>query len=217
MISESLERNRLYAVRLEKVASRLAKHGFESLVVDNREAARQFFFSRIQPGMTIGFGGSRTVVELGLVDTLRGMKDVSLLDRMREGIGKEEKGAIERACFSADVFVASANSLSETGEIVNIDKWGNRTAAIEFGPKKVYLFVGRNKLCSSLEAAISRAKNDAAVMNNIRFENKTPCVVDGKCHDCLSPERICSTLSIVMRSSPAQRICVVLVNADFGF
>jgi hypothetical protein len=217
MISEPIERSKFFAVRLEKVASRLAKHGFECVVFDNPDTARQFFFTRIQPGMTVGYGGSRTVVELGLIDTLRSMKDISLLDRMREGISKDEKSAIERACFSVDVFIASANALSDTGEVVNIDKWGNRTAAMEFGPKKVYLFVGRNKLAPSLDAAILRAKNDAAVMNNIRFSNKTPCLSDGVCHDCLSPERICSTLSVIMRSSPAQRICVVLINADLGF
>lgn len=217
MISEPIERNRLFAVRLEKAALNFRKHGFECFVVSTPEKARDFFFSRIQPGMTVGFGGSRTIVELGVLDNLRASHEITLLDRMREGISKEEKGAIERACFSSDVFLASANAAVESGVLVNIDKWGNRTAAIEFGPKKVYLFVGRNKMVANLDAGIARAHNDAASMNNMRFENKTPCVIDGKCHDCASPDRICSTLSVVMRCAPAERICVVLINADLGF
>jgi hypothetical protein len=217
MISESSERHRFFSLILEKTSSNLKKHGFESVVLETPEAARSFFFSRVQPGMTIGFGGSRTVVELSLIDSLRSMGSVTLLDRMRDGITKEEKARIERSCFSADVFLASANAVSETGLVVNIDKWGNRTAAIEFGPEKVFLFVGRNKIVPTLEDAIARSQSHAAVMNNIRFENKTPCVHDGQCHDCLSADRICGILSVIMRSSVSQRICVVLINADLGF
>ncbi len=217
MISEPIERYKYFSLRLEKTAEALRKHGFESVVVENADLAREFFFSRLRDGMSVGFGGSRTLVELQLLDTLRSMKNISLLDRTGAGISKEQKGEVERRCFSADIFIASANALCENGVVVNMDKWGNRTAAIEFGPHKVYLFVGRNKLVPNLETAIFRVQNEAAVMNCIRFGSKTPCVGDGKCHDCNSSDRICSTLSVVMRSSPAERICVVLVNSDLGF
>jgi hypothetical protein len=217
MMLEPAERTQLFTARLERTAVALRKHGFEVVIMPDAHAARDFFFSKLPAGATVGYGGSKTVSELALIEKLRERTDVRLFDRARPGLSSEEKGDIERQCFFADVFIASANAVSEQGAVVNIDKWGNRTAAIEFGPKKVYLFVGRNKLAADLDAAVLRARHSAAVMNSMRFEKKTPCVQDGRCHDCNSPDRICSTTSIIQRCSPEHRIVVVLVNQDLGF
>lgn len=206
----------LHRLRLNRAAGVFGKRGFETLVVDSAAEAVEFFLSRVDKSTVIGFGGSRTVTDLGLLEHLRG-EGYTLLDRAKEGLSPAEKSALERQAFSADVFLASANAVSEDGAIVNIDMWGNRTAAIEFGPKKVFLFVGRNKLCAELHSALSRAKNVAAVANCLRFSKNTPCTKDGKCHDCYSAERICSVTSIVERSAPPQRICLVFVNEDLGF
>jgi hypothetical protein len=216
-MTEPAERTQFYAMRLERTAAALRKHGFEAVVCANGAAAGDYFFSTIITGTSVGHGGSKTLSELFIVEKLRERSDIRFFDRARPGLSHAEKSDIERQCFFADYFIASANAVSEKGEIVNIDKWGNRTAAIEFGPKKVYLFVGRNKLASDLDSAIARARNSAAVMNSIRFEKKTPCVQDGRCHDCNSPDRICSTTSIIQRCSPEHRIVVVLINEDLGF
>jgi hypothetical protein len=205
-----------YKLKLERTAALFCKRGFEAHVFETADAARQHFFSQLQRSDKVAFGGSKTVAQLGLLEELR-QKEFLLLDRAKPGITAEEKGAVERSAFSADVYLASANAVSEQGQIVNIDMWGNRTAAIEFGPKRVFLFVGRNKLTPDLASAIERARNSAAVMNCIRFEKRTPCAVDGRCHDCSSPERICSILSIVERSAPQNRIVLMFINEDLGF
>jgi NAD-dependent dihydropyrimidine dehydrogenase PreA subunit len=115
-------------------------------------------------------------------------------------------------------FITSANALSETGELVNIDGTGNRLSASLFGPKKLYFVIGRNKLTPDLASAIHRARNVAAPINAKRLERKTPCVADGKCHDCASPERICKGLVVHMKPmTGAERTEVVLVDEDLGY
>lgn len=213
---EPMERTRIHKTKLERTATALRKRGFEAAVFDKAADARDFLFGRLTRETVIAHGGSKTLAELEILERLRA-GSYQLLDRARPGLTPEEKGEIERRAFSADVYLASANALAEEGAVVNIDMWGNRTGAIEFGPRKVYLFVGRNKLAATLTDAIGRARNSAAVMNAMRFEKRTPCVADGQCHDCSSPDRICSILSIIERSAPAERICICLINEDLGY
>ncbi|MFW5799735.1 MAG: LUD domain-containing protein, partial [Spirochaetota bacterium] len=107
--------------------------------------------------------------------------------------------------------------VSEEGAIVNIDLYGNRVSAISFGPEKVYLVIGRNKLCTDLEKAIHRARNYASPMNAIRFGKNTPCTKTGQCSDCSSEDRICGTVSIVEWCAIKSRIHLLFVNEDLGF
>jgi hypothetical protein len=107
--------------------------------------------------------------------------------------------------------------VTETGQLVNLDMYGNRIAAITFGPKHVIILVGRNKIVADMEEAVSRIKNYAAPVNAMRLGKKTPCAKSGLCEDCKSPDRICNTWTITEKSFPKGRVKIVLINEDLGF
>lgn len=118
----------------------------------------------------------------------------------------------------ADIYLSSANALSETGEVINIDGSCNRVAGTLYGPKKCIFVCGVNKLCPDLESAVDRARNVAAPLNAKRLGSKTPCAADGKCHDCKSPDRICRALVIHMGPPLSMEKCeIVLIGEALGF
>ena len=121
------------------------------------------------------------------------------------------------ASYDADVFLTSANAISNDGILVNIDGNSNRVSCIAQGPKKVIFIVGMNKVCSDLDEAMKRARNVAAPVNAQRFDVKTPCKVSGKCFDCKSPDTICCQFLITRYSRHEGRIHVILVNDTLGF
>jgi hypothetical protein len=124
---------------------------------------------------------------------------------------------MSRQTLLTDLFIASSNAVTAEGELINIDKFGNRVAAITFGPKKVALLVGRNKITSDTHSGIARAKNIAASINALRLNADTPCSKTGKCHNCKAPSRLCGATVISQRSFPPGRIHVLLINQDLGF
>lgn len=189
---------------------RFATHGFET-----SSDAVDFFFSHVSPNESIGYGGSDTTRQLGIMGRLRS-GNRNFLDRSKFGHSYAEQLDIRRQTLSADVFIASSNAVSIGGSLVNIDGTGNRIAGLSFGPRRVFLFLGRNKLCDDLESAIHRAKNVASVSLAIQLGKETPCVKTGRCHDCASPDRICSNLSIIERCEPAGRINLLFINEDLG-
>ena len=118
----------------------------------------------------------------------------------------------------ADIYISSVNGISENGEIVNIDNTGNRVAAISYGPKKVYLVVGKNKIAPTLEAAIYRARNIAGPLNAKRLKRKTPCALNAdRCYDCNSPERICRNLSVLWDKPTGAEYEIILINEELGY
>ncbi|MBO7608853.1 MAG: lactate utilization protein, partial [Muribaculaceae bacterium] len=119
--------------------------------------------------------------------------------------------------FSADVYLTSANALSEDGVIVNIDGNGNRVAAITWGPKKVIFVIGMNKVAPTVEDALARARGTASPTNAVRLGTNTPCNIDGACHNCNSPESICSYIHFLRNSRNADRHVVVLVGENLGY
>lgn len=160
-------------------------------------------------GETVGIGGSITVKELGVYE---------LLEKNNKMLWHWVDPSAREGMKNSTVFLTSANAISETGEIINIDGGGNRVACSIYGPKKVYFVVGINKVCPDLDSAIFRARNVASPMNAKRLNVKTSCVVDGRCHDCLSPERICGVMAIHMRPMiNAERTEVVLIDEKLGY
>ena len=169
----------------------------------------------IEDGSSVTWGGSMTVRDLGIPDVLRSRGTLEVLDRdLVES--PEEKLAMYLRAFSVDVYLTSANAISEDGVIVNIDGNGNRVAAITWGPKKVIFIIGLNKVAQTVEAALSRVRGTASPINAARFDINTPCHVDGVCHNCNSPESICNYVHF-LRNSPKGRHVVVLVGEDFGY
>ncbi len=164
-------------------------------------------------GKAIGIGGSMTVDELGLYDILTQNNDVfwhwHSTDKQRD---------ISEAA-NAEVYISSANAVSISGDIINIDGVGNRVASTLYGHEKVIFIIGKNKVCKSLEEAISRARNTAAPLNAKRLNLKTPCSSQPeKCYDCNSKERICSALVVLLgKPENGTEYQVLIVDEVLGF
>ena len=162
-------------------------------------------------GKTVGFGGSATLDALGVYDKLAAHNTVIWH-------WKQEANAARKAAMQTQVYLSSANGLAESGEIVNIDGKCNRVAATLFGPKRCIFVCGVNKLRPDLQSAIKRARNIAAPLNAKRLNKKTPCAVDGRCHNCKSPERICRAMVIHMGVPSGFESCeVVLIGEKLGY
>ena len=169
----------------------------------------------IADGSSVTWGGSMTIRNMGLPQALHDRGTLDVLDRDLVEDRVEVIRIYERA-FTADVYLSSANAISEDGVIVNIDGNGNRVAAITWGPKKVIFVIGLNKVAQTVEAALARARSTASPINAARFDIKTPCQVDGVCHNCNSPESICNHVHF-LRNSPRGRHSIVLVGEDLGY
>ena len=157
-----------------------------------------------------------TIRDMGLPQALKERGSLEVLDRDVVESAEEKQNMYLRA-FTADVYLSSANALSEDGVIVNIDGNGNRVAAITWGPKMVIFVIGLNKVASTVEAAIARARSTASPINAQRFNINTPCSIDGTCHNCNSPESICSYIHLLRNSRNAGRHKVVLVGENLGY
>ena len=168
----------------------------------------------IPEGATVANGGSMTLAETGVMDLLASGR-YEFLDRT--GLAGEELGKLYRRVFSADWYLASANAITEAGEIYNVDGNSNRVAAITFGPENVLLVVGCNKIVKDLAAAKERVEAIAAPANTVRLSCATPCAVTGKCEHCHSPARICCTTAIHSFQRIPGRIKVLLVGEPLGF
>ncbi len=213
-MDESIRWNHL--TRLELAAKALQKHGFTAVVVADRQEAKAKVLELIPAGASVGIGGSITIRELGLIGELEaGGHKVS--QHWRPGTSREEDLAIRKEEVVADVFLASSNAVTMTGELVNIDGVGNRVAAQFFGPKKTILVAGVNKLAKDVTDGIWRARNIACSANSRRLGAKNPCGIAGYCNDCNTPERSCRVLVIMERQPSRSDVTVVLVNEDLGY
>ncbi|MBQ2323077.1 MAG: lactate utilization protein [Oscillospiraceae bacterium] len=164
-------------------------------------------------GKTVGFGGSVTLRELGLFDSLSAHNTVNSHWNPLGGI----TDALREAAHT-DVYLSSVNALAETGEIINIDGTGNRVSSMLYGHDKVYLVIGRNKIAPDYDRALWRARNIAAPKNAMRLGVKTPCAVKGdRCYNCRSPQRICRALVVLWECVKSCEIEIVLVDEDLGY
>ena len=179
---------------------------------ETREEALNIALSLIPEGSTVTMGGGVSVHEIGLVDALK-KGNYSFLDRDEYA----DKRAAALLAYDADVFLASCNAITQDGVLVNIDGNSNRVSAIAFGPKKLVMIVGMNKVCSDVDGAMKRARNVAATTNAQRFGLSTPCAKTGACFNCKSPDTICCQFLVTRFSRHQDRIHVILVNDTLGF
>lgn len=163
---------------------------------------------------TVGIGGSVTVDEIGLFDAIKDNNKVFWHWKDKSTLSWQET---LREAASAEVYITSANGVSETGEIINIDGTGNRVAATMFGHKKVYIIIGKNKIAKNYDEALFRARNIAAPLNAKRLNKETPCVKLGKCIDCNSPQRICRGLFVLWQKPTSYDCEVILINENLGY
>lgn len=212
MDQNKVKRNKLLA---EKVIKGLQSRNMEGYYVKNKEEALKKVFSLIPRGSSIGWGGSASVDEVGLKVVAKTGEYV-VYDR-DNGKNPIEKKQIEIQTFGCDYYLCSSNAITEDGILVNIDGNSNRVAAIAYGPTHVIMVVGMNKVAKDLDAAIYRARNEAAPINAQRFDLDTPCKKNGSCANCMSKDTICCQFLITRFSRHEGRIKVVLVGEDLGF
>ena len=204
-----VKRNELLA---QKVIKGLESRNMSGYYASDREEAKKIALSLIPEGSLITMGGGQSVWDIGLPQALKEGNYI-FLDRNLV----EDKRAAMLAAYDADVFLASANAITEDGIMVNIDGNANRVSALAFGPKKLVLIVGMNKVCPDVDAAMKRARNVAAPINAQRFGLSTPCAKTGSCMNCKSPDTICCQFLVTRFSRHTGRIHVILVNDNLGF
>ena len=201
----------------KSIIEQLRKRRMEGSYAASAEQARREILAMIPPGASVIRGGSMTTVALGLWAEVARLPGVELLNPYEPGLSREAAGEMRRQGLTADILITSSNAITRDGVLVNLDGTGNRVAAMIFGPKKVILAVGMNKVVTDLEAARERIKRYAAPVNARRVGYKTPCAQTGVCSDCSSPQRICNAWSIIEGQPVPGRIHVVLIGEDLGY
>lgn len=196
------------------VEKNLKDRGYIVTIFETATEAVKYLDMHID-NQTVGFGGSVTLEQMKLFETLQSHNTVFWHQRIPEGKTSTE---IRIAASQASIYISSVNGLAETGEIINIDGNCNRVASIFYGHKKVYLVIRENKLEKDYDSALHRARNIASPLNAKRVGAKTPCAVKGdKCYDCKSPERICRGLSVLWGIPMTGEFEVILVHEELGY
>jgi len=201
----------------EKLIKNLEKRRMEGSYAATADQAREEVVAMIPPGASVIRCGTMTAGESGLWEAIAELSSVTLIDPYEPGITPEEGLERRRQGMTADFMIASSNAITLDGKLVNLDGMGNRVAAMTFGPKKVILMVGMNKVTSDLESAMARVKHYAAPVNNIRIGYENPCVKTGLCSDCKTPTRICNMWSIIEGHMIENRIHVKLIGESMGY
>jgi len=206
-----------YEQKCLKTIESLKKNAFTAQYFPDRDKAIEYIKSIVSSAKTIGIGGSMTATQLGLQDIFVGLgKEV--YNHNLPGLTPPEKLEIMRKAILTDVYFCGANAITINGEIVNIDATGNRVGTMLFGPKKVIVVAGRNKIIEGdITFAIKRVKDWASPPNAKRLNFKTPCAETGFCSNCNSPDRICRIITIIERKPRLTDFEVILINEDLGF
>lgn len=205
-------RNKRNDMLAQKIIAGLESRNMSGYYAQDKEQALKLALSLIPEGSSVARGGSMSVNEIGLASALiEGNYNYCNRD------AAEDKRAAELFAYDSDFFIGSANAITEDGILVNIDGNSNRVSAIAYGPRKVLLVVGMNKVAADVDGAIKRARNEAAPINTQRFNLNTPCSKTGSCINCKSPDTICCQFLITRFSRHKGRIHVILVNDNLGF
>lgn len=202
-------------IHVQEVITALKKRHMEASFVPNKEEALKTVLSLIPEGSKVGYGGSLTLDELGIKEVLK-KGNYQLIDRGRPGTSEAELFLLRRESLLTDVFLCSTNALTRDGKMVNIDGSGNRLAALTFGPKKVIVVVGVNKIVENVERGLERVRNYAAPLHARRRGWDLPCAKTGSCVDCRSPRRICCTVTVTEYQRVKGRITLILVGETLG-
>jgi len=208
-----------WQIRLTNLKKALEENNFQVFIAKNGEDAKTIALEKIIPKIgpkSVSWGGSMTFVATGLYDALKDHPDMEVLDTFDKNISPEEMLERRRQSLLVDLFITGTNAVTENGQLVNLDMFGNRIAGLTFGPKSVIVLVGRNKIVPDLETAMYRIKEYAAPVNAMRLDKKTPCTKTSYCEECNSPGRICNTWTITEKSFPKGRVKVILINENLG-
>lgn len=202
-----------YQKKIERTVKALGKNGFDAHFIPTLENLFRKIDELLKPGDTCSVGGSMTLFETGVIDYLKSGKYI-YYDRYAEGA---DVGAIFHNALSCDVYFMSSNAISEDGYLVNLEGRGNRLAALMYGPKKVVVIAGQNKIAKDLKSAYRRAKDFASPANAIRLGLKTACAETGVCMDCKSENRVCCHELASGMQMVKGRITVLILPESYGY
>lgn len=214
--------------QITKLFKNLEKNKMHPIFAKDKEDAKNIVKDMLFDGAVITWGGSMSLLECGIDKVLQAPK-YHFMNRSREGITPEEQQECFKASIGADFFFCSSNAITENGELVNVDGLANRISSIAFGPKKVVMIVGKNKIVPDLKEAFLRVKKIAAPKNCVRLNKNTPCAKLGHCvsllnndnpdltDGCACDDRICCDYMISAMQRQKDRITVILVNEDLGY
>lgn len=206
-------------MKITNCADALRQHRFEVETV--RDAAEAFAVIKAaveaEGPETVSFGDSMSMRATGVIEWLRGEEKYRLLDGFDPAMPRPERLEIRRQALMSDLFITGVNAVTTEGTLHWLDMVGNRIAPVAFGPRKVIIVAGRNKIVASREEAEERIRTIAAPQNIARHPGfRTPCAKTGVCSDCNSPDRVCNTRMEMLRCYPAKRVMVVLIDEDLG-
>ena len=200
---------------LENTAAALRGNNFEAAVYGTGAEAAAAVLALAGKGKKIGLGGSVTLKTLGLPKSLEAAGGEIITHK--PGMSAEEKRSVWLAAQASDLYLASPQAVTLDGKLIFIDGNGNRGAAVIYGPRKIVLLAGINKLVKDQEEGLWRSRNKAAIANNLRLKKDNPCIRTGRCSDCSSPWRICNAVTLLWKKPSASDILVVLINEELGY
>ena len=199
----------------EKLVKALTQNNFTATYVPTREGAVDKLLELIPLDASIGFGGSVTLDQLGVIAKLEGRGN-PVLNYTKPGLSQQEIRAIRRQHLLSDVYLSGTNAVTLDGKLVNVDATGNRVGAMLFGPDKVFIVVGINKIVHDVAEAENRVKLWASPPNNTRLGYPNPCAQTGVCVDCQGPSRICNITTIMHKKPRLTDVHVIVVGEELG-
>ena len=202
--------------KIEKTINNLKKNNINGYYVKDNDELINIIKDIAKEGEVVSVGGSMSLFESKVIELLRSGR-YEFLDRYKKDLTQEDIKEIYRKSFFADTYFASANAITEDGKIFNVDGNGNRVAAILYGPDKVVLIVGVNKIVKNIEQAVARNRAISGPANAKRLNLSTPCVKTGQCMECKSEERICCEYTVIKRQRNPKRMHVIFINDTLGF
>lgn len=203
-------------MKINRTIEALKKNNMNGYYAKNRDEVIELIKDIVSEGSKVAVGGSETLSELGILEHLRSGR-YDFLDRYKEGLTREEVTNIFKQSFLADAYLSSCNAITENGELYNVDGNGNRVAAMLYGPDKVIVICGINKIVKDVDEAIKRNREISAPMNAKRLNKKTPCTKVGYCMNCNSLERICNEYTLIKKQRSSERMYVIFLNENLGY
>ncbi|MCF0149196.1 MAG: lactate utilization protein [Clostridium sp.] len=202
--------------RILRTIEALNKNNMNGYLVNTKGELIEKIKELVEENSTVSSGGSVSLNETGVMDHLRSGR-YKFLDRYEEGLSQEEITNVFKQSFFADAYFASSNAVTEDGKLYNVDGNGNRVAAMLFGPKKVILIVGVNKIVKNIEEAVVRNREICAPANAKRLNKMTPCTKVGYCVDCKGSDKLCREFTVISSQGDKDRIHVIFMNEEIGY
>ncbi|HPP88517.1 MAG TPA: lactate utilization protein [bacterium] len=204
-----------WSKKIPVVIQSLTKNRFNVYICENSKEAKTKIFSLIPETSKIGIGGSKTLEELNIIEDLKN-KNYTIINPPNITADYSEILEQRRLALLADAYLCSTNAITTDGFLVNIDGLSNRVAALLFGPKKVIIVAGINKITEDIDSALQKIKSYTAPMNAMRLKRTTPCASVGVCANCNNDDRICSNIVISGFQKDKKRIHIILIKENLG-